>query len=50
MTGESAREHGAAADEDTGNVESCRRHEQTGDVLVAVGNHDESVKRVSESH
>ena len=45
-----AGEHRAAADKDGRNVEPCRRHEEAGDVFVAVGDHDECVKSVCHCH
>ena len=43
-------QHGAAGDKDGGNVDPCCRHQEAGDVLVAVGDHDETVKSVRLCH
>ena len=46
----SARHHGTAGDEDGGDVHPSSRHEQAGHVLVAVGDHHQTVKLVGHSH
>ena len=43
-------QHGAAGNKNGGNVQPGRRHQQAGDVLVAVGHHDQSVKGVGQRH
>ena len=43
-------EHGAAADEDGGDVDAGGGHEKSGDVLVAVGDHDEAIEAMREDH
>ena len=45
-----ACQHGAAADENGGNVYTGGSHEQTRHVLVAVGHHDHAVKAVGFQH
>ena len=45
-----ARQHGAAADEHGGHVDSGRSHQKAGHVLVAVGHHHQGVELVSQCH
>ncbi len=45
-----AGQHGAAADEDGGDVEAQRRHEHTGHDLVAVGHQHQPVEGVGHGH
>ena len=45
-----ACKHRAAADENGRNINSRRRHQKSGNVLVAVGHHNKSVKAVSQRH
>ena len=45
-----AGQHGAAGDEDGGHVHPGCCHQQTGDVLVAVGDHHQAVKLVGQGH
>ena len=44
------RQHGAAGDKDGGDVDSCRRHQQTGHVFIAVGDHHQCVKLMGNGH
>ena len=46
----SACQHRAARNEDRRDIQSRRRHQKPGHVLVAVGNHDEAVKAVRHDH
>ena len=46
----SARKHGAAADEHGGYIQSCRRHKKPGHVFITVGDHDKAVKAVRHDH
>ena len=43
-------QHGAAGDEDGGHVDPRGGHEQTGHVLVAVGDHDQTVELMGDGH
>ena len=47
---DTAGHHGAAGNKDGGNVDSCGCHQEAGNVLVAVGDHDEAVKTVGLCH
>ena len=47
---DAAGHHGTAGDKDSGNVDPCCCHQQSGDVFVAVGDHDEAVKAVGLCH
>src|SRR5699024_7496779 len=42
--------HGAAADEHGGNIDPGRSHQKARDILVTVGDHDESVKLMGDGH
>ena len=42
--------HRSAAYENCRNIYSCRSHKESGNILVAVGNHNKSVKMVGKSH
>ncbi len=48
--GNASRQHGTAADKNRGDIQTRRRHQQTGHVLVAVGHHDQRVERVRDRH
>ena len=43
-------QHGTAGDKDRGDIDACGRHKKSGDVLVAVGDHDQSVKTMRLCH
>ena len=47
---EAAREHRPAGTEDGGNVDARCGHEKAGHIFIAVGDHDEPVKLVSDGH
>lgn len=47
---EMARQHGTAGAEDGGDIQPRGRHEQAGDVFVAVGDHDQTVELVGHDH
>ena len=44
------RQHGPAADKNGWNIQPRRRHEEAGDVLVAVGDHHQGVEAVGQDH
>ena len=43
-------QHGAAGDKDGGHIDSCGGHEQTGHVLVTVGDHNQTIELVGDGH
>ena len=45
-----ASKHWTAADKDSGQVETGRSHQKSGDVLVTVRNHNQAVKAVGLDH
>ncbi len=45
-----AGQHGAAGDKDGGHVHPGGRHEQAGDVLIAIGDHHQAVELVGQGH
>ena len=50
LSADASGQHRASADEDGRQVQACRSHEQSGNVLVAVRDHDEAVKSVRHDH
>ena len=47
---DTASQHGAAGDEDGGNIDTGGSHQQAGHVFITVGDHDHAVEAVGTEH
>ena len=50
MSAHMSRQHGAAGNKNSGDIDSCGSHQKAGNVLVAVGDHYQAVKTMGHGH